>query len=101
MIKLESKWLILKEKEAVVRIQAAARMFIKRIAYLRLIEARHEAACRIQRCFRNYRRWSSLPKVWKLHKRKMAILLQKYLRGYIVFHRKFLKISESFECQIR
>ena len=70
-------------------------MFINRTKYLKTIALRKESASRIQRSYRNYRKWSMLPKVWRQHKSNAAIVIQKYLRGYLVFHNHFIDIRKT------
>ena len=36
-----------------------------------------------------------LPKVWKQHKANSAIIIQKYMRGYLVYHNHFVQIRRT------
>ena len=85
LIKLEHKLHQKREKWAAIQIQAIARRFLMRIKYLKILDTRHNSAIRIQRCYRNWRTWTIIPRIWRKHKTNAAFLVQKYLRGYLVF----------------
>ena len=100
-IKLRRKHLAKVEAKAVVILQKFTRMIINRIWWIGVVspffalfllifdilKTQHalwiEAARMIQKNFRNYRKWSIVPKVMKMRKINCARTLQKFMRGFV------------------
>lgn len=70
------------EVKAAIVIQKNFRMVIAKIWFHRVIEGRHEAAARIQRNYKEYRRWRTIPKMLLMRKRNAAIHITKVMKGY-------------------
>lgn len=73
--------------KAAVMIQKYARRFLLRNKYLKLIEKRNKAAAYLQNAWKSYRIVSIMPKFLKKSKFIKLTLIQKYLRGYLTYHK--------------
>ena len=70
-------------------------MFICRTKYRNFLQLRQDSARRIQRQWKAWHTWSLLPKAIKKHKNNNATMIQKYLRGYLVFQLKYTEIRRK------
>lgn len=67
-----------------------------------IAQERESAARHLQRAWKRYRSVSLVPKAWELSKFHNLAKIQKYLRGYIVFHRvKRMRQKEKFDSNIQ
>jgi len=70
-------------RAAAVRIQSFFRMITLRRHFLKEVSRRQRAAAVIQILWRIYRRYTLMPRALKFRKDRAAILVQKYLKGYL------------------
>jgi len=68
---------------------------IIKTTFKRMKEERIAAVLMIQRNFREYRRVSMLPKAIKMFKSLHVKSIQKYLRGYLVFHKRVPELRQE------
>ena len=68
-------------------IQKLVRMRIVRNRFLKYMENRERSARMIQRNYKIWRMCTMIPRTWRAHKKRAALLVQKYLRGYLGFYK--------------
>ena len=49
----------------------------------------------IQRNYREFRRVKMLPRAIKFYKDQQATIVQKYMRGYMIYHQKFVSLRNQ------
>ena len=59
------------------------------------VKERTDAASRLQRYYRSYRGFSMLPKALLFRKNEKATMIQKYMKGYGIFHKMFLHLRKE------
>ena len=75
LIQLETRWQLEKENLAAIKLQSFGRMVIWRTFLLNFIKKRHESASKIQKTYRRYRLFTLIPKTWRSHKKKAALMV--------------------------
>lgn len=83
-IRLRQRQLGELETRATLIIQKFSRMMIQRLRWIKLRNSRLDAVLRIQRSYRGYRRWKIIPKLVKRRRENMRIMIQKYMKGYLL-----------------
>ena len=84
-IKLSKKWTTRAENIAATIIQKNVKRMIIQAKYRHLQKIRNNAALKIQRVYKEFRRFAILPRMIKTRKLKAVGMLQKFCKGYIVY----------------
>lgn len=94
-MRLEMKAQFVKEFKAAVSIQRRFRHWMRTKKMKLWMERRNLAALKIQKNYKTWHRWSLIPKALKFRKNQMATIIQKYMRGYRVYHQMYTELRQT------